>query len=59
MIVEEELVLGTSLGESLCHFHSRLVVTVHEIHFPTLDTHLGVFLAGFSQVFVEHIEYGP
>ena len=59
VIVYEEAILRTGLGEPLGHLHSRLVVTIQEVYLPSRDAHLGVFLTGLNEVFIEHVEDRP
>ena len=59
VIVEEELIAGTMLGDALCHFHCRLVVAVEEVDLKAFHTHVGILAAGLVEMFVEHVEHRP
>ena len=59
VIVEEELIAGTMLGDALRHFHSRLVVAVEEVDLKAFHTHIGILATGLVEMLVEHIEHRP
>ena len=59
VVIHEHVVTGAGLRDAVELFGDGLVVAVHEVDLEALDAHFRIGLAGFLQVFVEHVAYSP
>ena len=59
MQIQRQFIFGSHLGNAVSHFNRSLVIPVEEVYFKSADTHFGIFLAGFFQLVIQHVEHRP